>query len=34
MLFGAAGMAFSMAVLAVMVCIQEGTNYNEGIWLS
>ena len=34
MLFGAAGMAFSMAVLAVMVCIQEGTNYKEGIWLS
>ena len=34
MLFGAAGMAFSMAVLAIMVYIQECTDDCGRIWLS
>lgn len=34
MLFGAAGMAFSMAVLAIMVSISEDMNGSEYFWLS
>ena len=30
MLFGAAGMAFSMAVLAIMVCVQDRTYASKG----